>query len=108
VQIGSRVVNDHLVMELEGELDLNNAPELREALNSAIDAQPQHLVVDLNQVAFLDSTTLGVLVSAFQRMRNAGGELSLCCPHERMLRLFRMTALDRVFTIHPTLEDATR
>jgi anti-sigma B factor antagonist len=67
----------------------------------------RHVVVDLSRVEFLDSTGLGVLVGALKRLRAAGGTLGLVCAHERLLKIFRITALDRVFALYDTVEAAT-
>src|SRR5690606_25670313 len=65
------------------------------------------VVVDLRRVDFLDSTGLGVLVGALKRLRLAGGQLALVCDSEKLLKVFRITALDRVFTLHDSVEAAT-
>jgi anti-sigma B factor antagonist len=72
-----------------------------------VGAGSKHVVVDLARVDFLDSTGLGVLVGARRRLENSGGSLSLVCPHERLLKIFRITGLDSIFDIHGSVEDAT-
>jgi len=62
--------------------------------------------VDLSRVEFLDSTGLGVLVGALKRLRAVNGTFKLVCAHER-LKIFRITALDRVFELYDTVEAAT-
>src|SRR6266496_1990063 len=57
-----------LVVSLAGELDLYNAEEVRSALREALAGEPAVLVVDLEQVTFVDSTTLGVLIEALSMM----------------------------------------
>ena len=64
-------------------------------------------MVDLGRVEFLDSTGLGVLVGAHRRLRANAGSLTLVCPHERLLKIFRITGLDSVFEIHKSIESAT-
>ena len=71
-------------------------------------ANAGRMVVDLGRVEFLDSTGLGVLVGAHRRLRARDGSLDLVCPHERLLKVFRITGLDNVFDIHASVEDATR
>ncbi|WP_432971913.1 STAS domain-containing protein [Dactylosporangium sp. CA-233914] len=98
-------IGGHGVVHAEGELDVGNAPQLREAVNAALDAQPT-LVVDLSNVSFMDSVTLGVLIGAFNRSREAGGGLAVVCTDERVRRIFRITGLDMVFALHGTVESA--
>jgi anti-sigma B factor antagonist len=87
------------VIELAGELDAFNTPELRERLSRLIeeDDELRVLVVDLSQVSFLDSTVLGTLVGALRRMRERGGELQLVYPAHPVSRIFTLTGLDAVF-----------
>jgi anti-sigma B factor antagonist len=57
-------------------------------------------VVDLEAVEFLDSTGLGVLVGGLKKVRTYGGSLELVCTQERLLKIFRITGLSKVFAIH--------
>ena len=107
LSLSTRTVAGHLVLEVGGEIDVYTAPQLRERLISLVDGGARHVVVDLGRVEFLDSTGLGVLVGALKRLRGAGGELFLVCGQERLLKIFRITGLDRVFTLYPTVEAAT-
>ena len=83
------------------------APQLREHLIALVEGGDRQVVVDLGRVEFLDSTGLGVLVGALKRLRGVDGELSLVCAQERLLKIFRITGLDRVFTLYGTVEAAT-
>jgi anti-sigma B factor antagonist len=72
-----------------------------------VDAGSRNVVVDLARVDFLDSTGLGVLVGALKRLRAANGTFGLVCAKEPLLKIFRITALDQVFPIYPSVEAAT-
>ncbi|WP_433075658.1 STAS domain-containing protein [Dactylosporangium sp. CA-052675] len=98
-------VGGHGVVRAEGELDVANAPELRDAIAAALDARPS-LVVDLAAVTFMDSVSLGVLIGAYNRAREAGGGFAVVCADERVGRIFRITGLDQVFIIAATVDAA--
>lgn len=106
VSVTSRESGDRTVIEVKGEIDVYTAPVLREELTSLIDSEHTTIVVDLTQVSFMDSTGLGVLVGALKKVRTIGGDLALVIDQEKILKVFRITALTQVFTIHPTLEAA--
>ena len=106
VSVTSRESGDRTVVEVRGEIDVYTAPVLREELTSLVDAQHTNLVVDLTQVSFMDSTGLGVLVGGLKKVRTLGGDLSLVIDQETILKVFRITALTQVFSIHSTLADA--
>ena len=107
LSLSTRTVAGRRVLEVGGEIDVYTAPQLRERLVALVDSGDRRVVVDLARVEFLDSTGLGVLVGAPKRLRGAGGELSLVCSQERLLKIFRITGLDRVFTLFESVAAAT-
>lgn len=106
VTVTSRENGDRTVVEVTGEIDVYTAPALREELSRLVDGEHTNLVVDLTQVSFMDSTGLGVLVGALKKVRTLGGDLQLVITQEKILKVFRITALTQVFTIHSTLDEA--
>lgn len=94
------------VVEAIGEVDLASVPRLREEISEHIVAGRTNLLVDLQAVTYLDSTGLGVLVGASKAVQAAGGSLRLVCDNPRLLRLLRITGLDKAFAVHPTVEAA--
>lgn len=97
---------DHTVVHLGGEIDVYTAPFVREKLDEQIHAGRTDLIVDLSGVTFLDSTGLGVLVGRLKLARTRGGALRLVGTADRVLRVFAITGLDKVFEIHPDLDSA--
>ena len=98
---------DRVVVHVTGEIDIFATGGLRRQLEELIAQGRTDIVVDLSDVAFIDSTGLGVLVGALKRLRAASGTFSLVCSKEPLLKIFRITALDQVFPIFPTVEAAT-
>jgi anti-sigma B factor antagonist len=107
LSLATREVAGFTVVEVRGEVDVYTASVLRGKLLEVIDRGAHHLVADLQQVDFLDSTGLGVLVGALKRLRMSGGDMSLVCDNEKLLKIFRITGLDRVFALHQSVESAT-
>jgi anti-sigma B factor antagonist len=89
------------ILAVSGEVDVYSAPALKEKINELVQSGEKTLIVDLSGVAFLDSTGLGALVEARASTTEAGGSLPIVCNQERILKLFTITGLDGVFTIHP-------
>ncbi|WP_162599734.1 STAS domain-containing protein [Nocardioides solisilvae] len=84
---------DTVVLTLVGEADLATAALLWRALADAAHADARHVVVDLDQVAFLDAGGLRLLVMARQRTVARGGTLTLRCPGGRCRRLLLLAGL---------------
>ena len=94
------------VLAVRGEVDVYTAPKLREKLVELVAQGRYRIVVDLEAVDFLDSTGLGVLVGGLKRVRGHEGDLPLVCTHQRILKVFEITGLTKVFPIHDSLEAA--
>ena len=94
------------IVDVEGEIDVYTAPRLRELLIDLVNNGHYQLVVNMEKVEFLDSTGLGVLVGGLKRVRAHDGSLDLVCTQERILKIFRITGLTKVFGIHGTVDEA--
>ena len=94
------------VIDVAGTIDIYTAPRLRELLIDLVSTNNCQLIVNMDQVEFLDSTGLGVLVGGLKRVRAHDGSLDLACTRERILKIFRITGLAKVFGIHETVDQA--
>ncbi len=96
-----------VVVAVSGEVDVATAPALREhfeAMAGADDARS--VVVDLTGVPFIDSTGLGVLIGVRKRCEDDGHPLSIVIVEPRILKVFEITGLTELFSIHPSLDAA--
>jgi anti-sigma B factor antagonist len=94
------------VVAVAGEIDLFTAPEFKQRVTAPIEAGRRRIVVDLTATTFIDSSSLGVLIGAHRRLRRVSGSLVVVCSDEAIIKTFRITGLDSVFTIVPTLDEA--
>ena len=99
-------VGDASVLTLRGEIDVYTAPRLRQAIIDLVDGGATNIVVDMEKVDFLDSTGLGVLVGGLKRVKVKEGSLSIVTTQDKILKIFDITGLNKVFAIHDTLEAA--
>lgn len=106
LRLSTRSEGGRTVIEVGGEIDVYTAPRLREQLTELVDSGRYDIVVDMSDVEFLDSTGLGVLVGGLKRVRTHEGSMHLVCTHERILKIFRITGLTRVFPIHDSVAAA--
>ena len=87
------------VIELGGEVDVYTSPRLKQEMVDLLNRGMVNLVVDLNGVEYLDSTGLGVLIGGLKRAREREGDLRLICDNMRILRIFEITGLTKIFDI---------
>jgi anti-sigma B factor antagonist len=87
------------VLELSGRFDSYVAPRAAEWLEKATLTAPAHIVVDLSDVNFVDSTALATLVQGLNRARKRNGELYLCGLQKQVYMIFELTRLNKAFHI---------
>ncbi len=106
LSISSETRDEVTIVHVGGEIDVYTAPVLRERLDEHISAGRHNLVIDLQDVSFMDSTGLGVLVGRLKLVRVTNGTLRLVTSSERILKVFTITGLDKVFQIFGSVDDA--
>src|SRR3954468_2271650 len=94
------------VVSVRGEIDLFTAPEFKARIHDAIEAGRDLVVVALTATTFIDSSSLGVLISAHRRLKLRGGRLVVACDVPAVLSTFKITGLDSVLEMARTREEA--
>jgi anti-sigma B factor antagonist len=95
------------VLVVGGEVDYEVSPQLKARLMKAIKAGTRRLVLDLTGVSFIDSTAIGVIAGAVERLDEmGGGSVAVVSTHEKVMQIFEITGLDNVLTVHASREDA--
>lgn len=106
LDISTSMVGDARVVRVGGEIDVYTSPTLKAALVEATGGSSGDVIVDLDQVGFIDSSGLGVLVGALRRAREAGGDLRVVSARPSVEKIFHITGLDRVFALYGTVDEA--
>ncbi len=80
--------------------------DVRRALSSIFDRGQSRLLIDLNGVAYIDSSGMGTLIAAMKQARAAGGDVRLCGLQEDVRAIFETTRVVQAMSIHPTRQEA--
>jgi len=105
LEVSTRDIGEYTVIKLKGEVDIYTAPSLRETIIDSVERGRYKVAVDLDEVNFLDSTGLGVLVGGLKRVKQHDGELGIICNQESILRIFRITGLTKIFKMFKSTDD---
>jgi len=108
VEIDITNAGEYQVLTPNGDLDVYTVGSLRDAIGTMIDQDTPRVVVDLDQVPFMDSSGLGALMGGVRRLREAGGDLAISCTREQHLKLFAITGFGEGVSIAPTVEEAAK
>ena len=88
------------IVVARGEIDVATSPMLRSELASVLASQPEDITVDFRDVAFVDSSGLGVLVGALKRLREGGGgTVAVVGAQDAVRKVFEITGLDSLFEL---------
>ncbi len=98
--------DDVAVVMADGYVDFDAAPALKQNIVEQIDEGSRHLVVDLSDADFIDSTAIGVLVGALKRLQERGGSLAVVCTNDNIRNVFEIVGLDDMIPMHRSREDA--
>jgi len=104
--LSTREVDGTTIVSVGGEIDVYTAPKLRDRITELVAGGVYQIVIDMEAVEFLDSTGLGVLVGGLKKVRANDGSLELICTQDRLLKIFRITGLAKVFVIHDSADGA--
>jgi len=95
-----------LIEVKEERLDAHNSSDLKAQMLNLFEEGKNNIVVDLNDVRFVDSSGLGALVSGFKNASARNGNLKLCGLQPQVRSMFELTRLHRVFEIFPGVDEA--
>lgn len=106
LQVVTQYQPDAIVLAVSGELDVASAPMLRAHVGFALGRRPAHLILDLAGLRFCDAAGLSVFAMARKASRRDGASLALAAVPRAVIRLLRMTGMDRVLDVYPSVAAA--
>ena len=95
LEISSEITDTKTIIRIEGEVDVSNASELRDALDTALADGAKEVEADFAEVAYIDSTGIGVLVGAAHRAQESGSVLVVVNPQKNVERVFTLLGVDK-------------
>ena len=99
---------DIVLVRLNGRLDATTSPDVRATLQKLLEKDQPKIIIDLQEVPFIDSSGLASLVSGLRLAREKNGVIALSGVQPQAQTVFHLTMLDRIFPIHPTYNDAVQ
>jgi len=105
MNLDTREENGVVIFELNGEVDLETSPQLRQALLEQVNAD-KPVVVGMAGVAYIDSSGIASLVESYQTARRNKTGFALADISDSAIRVLQLARLDKVFTIHDTIDAA--
>jgi len=95
----STVENVAEIVSINGEIDVYTSPQVKQVINALIEKGIYNLIINLEQVRYIDSTGLGVLIGALKKVREQNGHIFLVCVDQQIKKVFTITGLIKIFKI---------
>jgi anti-sigma B factor antagonist len=108
MEITERRIEDMDVLALNGRLDAASAKELKNRVNHLVLENRVKLIVDMENVGFIDSSGLGSLVSSLRAVNEREGDVKVVGLQKQVRSIFELTRLHRIFGIFDDVEAATK
>ncbi|TCP59548.1 SpoIIAA-like anti-anti-sigma regulatory factor [Tumebacillus sp. BK434] len=107
LQISTDVRGDTLIVRLSGELDHHTAEMVRSRVEAELDrGLTEHLVLNLEDLSFMDSSGLGVILGRYKRVTQAGGRMALCSVNDQLKKLFELSGMLKILRIYSSESQA--
>lgn len=97
--VKSELKNGLTVCYIDGEIDINTAPDIKKSFQGLLAKKTPKLVINLARVSYVDSSGLATLVEILKNMRSYGGKMRLTNMSPKVKSLFEITKLEKLFEI---------
>lgn len=106
MEINRRETADIVVLDISGEIDLYNAPEIKDTINQLIEDQKYNVIINLEKVSYIDSSGIGALISSLSSLKKYQGGLKIINVYASVRKVFELTKLTSFFEIFDSESDA--
>lgn len=107
LEISTREIDNGVVVEIKGDVDLYSSPEFRKVIISLAEKKVANILINLANVSYMDSSGVATLVEGLQQVSKYHGKLMLFGLDAAVKEVFELSRLDRVFEIYSDEESAT-
>ncbi len=106
MEIQQREKDGVVILDIQGEIDLYNAPEIKETIQKLIDQQKYNVLINLAKVSYIDSSGIGALISSLSNLKKYQGALKITNVYASVKKVFELTKLTSFFEIYDSEEEA--
>ncbi len=106
MDITKKAKGDITILEIVGEIDLYNAPEIKDIITKLIEDRNYNVIIDLEKVSYIDSSGIGALISSLSNLKKYHGGLKIINVYASVRKVFELTKLTSFFEIFDSEEEA--
>ena len=106
MDISSRTKGEIVILDISGEIDLYNAPEIKDIINKLIEQKKYNVIINLKEVTYIDSSGIGALISSLSNLKKYQGGLKIINVFASVKKVFELTKLTSFFEIYDSEDEA--
>ncbi len=107
IKVSTETMDDIVVVYVEGEVDVYTSTYFkRELINALENSGLNKLIISLNDVKYIDSTGLGILIGMLKRVKERNGKMTVVCSNPQIKKVFSITGLIKILGMHDNLQSA--
>jgi len=106
MDISSRTKGEIVILDISGEIDLYNAPEIKDIINKLIEQKKYNVIINLKDVTYIDSSGIGALISSLSNLKKYQGGLKIINVFASVKKVFELTKLTSFFEIYDSEDEA--
>jgi anti-sigma B factor antagonist len=106
MDITTRASGEIVILDITGEIDLYNAPEIKDIINKMIEDQKYNVIINLEKVSYIDSSGIGALISSLSNLKKYQGGLKIINVYASVKKVFELTKLTSFFEIYDSEDNA--
>lgn len=106
MEITTRDEGDIKVVMLNGKLDTNTTPAAESEINTLLDAGASKLLINFEQISYISSSGLRLLLATAKRLKGSGGDLKVCALNEMATEVFEVSGFSSILNVFTTEQDA--
>ncbi len=97
MEINEYKKDDKYVINVKGDVDVYTMETLKASVTTALNSDTKQFLVDLEECSYIDSSGIGVLITALKQFTQKGGEFLLCDVSAPIMKIFKLSRLDQLF-----------
>lgn len=108
MKISEQIIDSVLILSPDGRLDNNTSTDMEKSLGNQIEVGQLHIIVDFQDLIYISSAGLRILLMIAKKIKNLDGRIVLCNLSENIKDVFSVSGFDQIFSIGKSLEDAQK
>lgn len=109
LKVNNKYLKDTIIFYLQGELDQHTSTKIRATIEGEWNKKlVKNIILNMDQLSFMDSSGLGVILGRYKQVKNDGGQLVICSINRQVEKIIELSGLKKIIDFYDTEQDALK